>query len=337
MKMVTRILALMAIAILSSCVKDTTIPLPILDIQYTIPTIDLEGIDARFSADIFYDDFDLTNFDVFLPNSSEPTGLVIFIHGGGFITGDKSFFYNDFFVANIRDLLLNNIAVANINYRLLESDDIVGVIKPLTDSKRAIQYLRYFHEDFNIRKDDIILFGSSAGAGTALWLATNDDMNDSSSNDLINRESTRVKGIALRGSQSTYNFERWITDVFDDFGMTWDDYIDVVGQNSLFNIYGISSWEEYDTPEIDDYREKIDILALISSDDPEIWIQNTFHPNGLPVTSADINHHAFHAREIREYADAAGVAYICTYGNPLIYSDPSGETYVDFLIRKVKE
>jgi len=324
--------------VLSSCVKETSLPVSlVLDIQYTKPIIDLEGIDARFAADIFYDDFDLTNFDIFLPKSLEPTGLVVFIHGGGFKAGDKSFFYSDYFQANIRDILRNNIAVATINYRLLEQHDPIGVIKPLNDSKRAIQFLRYFHKDFNIRKDDIALFGSSAGAGTALWLATNDDMRESHSNDYINKEGTRVKGIALRISQSTYNFEKWITDVFDEYGMTWDDYIDVVGENSLFDMYGISSWEEYDTPEIEEYKKKVDMLVMISSDDPEIWIQNSFHPNELPMTRTDVNHHAFHAREIREYADAAGVANVCTYGKPILYSDPSGESYVDFLIRKVNE
>lgn len=338
MKLVIRILTLIGIAVVVSCTKDSIVATkPILDVQYTFPPIEIEDIDAQFAADIFYDDYELTNFDIFLPNSIEPTGLVVFIHGGGFRSGDKSLFYNDFFTENIRDLLLSEVAVATINYRLIEPMDSIGLLKPLGDAKRAIQYIRFFHEEFNIRKDDIALFGSSSGAGAALWIATHDDMKEDDHYDLIQNESTRVKGVALRGSQSTYDFERWISDVFDDFGITWDDYIEVVGEDIIFDIYGIRSWEEYYTSEIDMYRQEVDMLSMLSTDDPEVWMQNSGHPNGLPVTRTDINHHAYHAKEVKKYADASGVANVCKYGDPLIYSHPSDESYLDFLIRKVKE
>ncbi|MEL7534605.1 MAG: hypothetical protein AAFN10_25080, partial [Bacteroidota bacterium] len=83
-------------------------------------------------------------------------------------------------------------------------------------------------------------------------------------------------------------------------------------------------------------RAKVDMLAMISADDPEIWVSNTGGTNELPQTTGHWYHHPFHAREIKEFADAAGVPNICNYGKPLLYSDGE-EEYVDFLIRKLNE
>ena len=41
------------------------------------------------------------------------------------------------------------------------------------------------------------------------------------------------------------------------------------------------------------------------------------------------------AREIKEFAEAAGVTVVATYGNPILFSDPSNEYYTDFFIRKL--
>ena len=41
------------------------------------------------------------------------------------------------------------------------------------------------------------------------------------------------------------------------------------------------------------------------------------------------------AREIKEFAEAAGVTVGATYGNPILFSDPSNEYYTDFFIRKL--
>ena len=94
---------------------------------------------------------------------------------------------------------------------------------------------------------------------------------------------------------------------------------------------------EYNTPEIDAYREQVDMLSLLSSDDPEIWVNNTGTSNNAPTTTGSFNHHPFHAREIKEFADAVGVPNIATYGNPIIYSETNSEDYVTFLIRKINE
>jgi hypothetical protein len=80
------------------------------------------------------------------------------------------------------------------------------------------------------------------------------------------------------------------------------------------------------------------MIELITSDDPEIWTENILTKVKSPTNSGIANHHAFHVREIKEKADLVGISNVCYYGNnPIIYSDESGESYLDFIIRKVNE
>lgn len=309
---------------------------PLIELEFSASPIDLQGVNAQFAEDIPYDQYDNTKFDIFLPDSTSPTGLAIFIHGGGFTGGDKSFIYTSEFPQQIVELLTNNIAVATINYRLIQVDDTVGVLKSLNDSKRALQYIRYIHQELNIDRNRIVLFGSSAGASTALWLATNDDFRDTTNVDPVLQESTRVSGIALRATQSSLDIEnRWINDVFIDFGVTLEDLFEVYTEERIYNFYGVNSIEAYESPEIDAYRRSVDMLSLISSDDPEIWIQNTGTPNGAPVNQGNFNHHPFHAREIQQRAENVGVPNAAIYGNPVIFDEQDNEGVIEFFIRKL--
>ncbi|HAA17678.1 MAG TPA: hypothetical protein DCP28_02465 [Cytophagales bacterium] len=303
--------------------------------------IDLEEIDATFIEDIAYDQYDLTRFDIFLPNSAEPTGLMIYIHGGGFTGGDKAKLYasgSQDLQELTRDLLRANIAVATMNYRGLESGETEGVLKSLNDSRRGLQYIRSKAADLNIDPHQIVLMGGSAGAGTSLWLATKDEMADPGNTDPVLHESTRVKGVVLTATQSSYDIEnRWINDVFVDYGTTWEGFY-AENEETVLRFYGVSSEAEYNSAEIDAYRAQIDMLGELSVDDPEIWVDNTGSKVEAPTTTGVAYHHAFHAREIKEYAEAAGVPVVAYYGkNPVLFEDPSGEEVADFVIRKIRE
>jgi acetyl esterase/lipase len=77
------------------------------------------------------------------------------------------------------------VAYASIDYRLLQELDTEGVIKPLSDSTRCVQFIRYHAEQLNVDPERIILMGGSAGAGTSLWIGFNDDMADPDSDDPV--------------------------------------------------------------------------------------------------------------------------------------------------------
>lgn len=337
------------IPFISACEdKKNSLPEPKSNLTFSTSPIDLQGINARFAKDIAYDTKARTQFDIWLPNANTPTGLVIYVHGGGFTSGDKDFVYSSQsggvwdFPADIRFLLQNNIAFATVRYTLLNTTgETEGVKKPMADVRRALQYIRNRANDFNIDKKKIILAGNSAGAGTSLWIAFNNDMADAFSSDPVLRESTRVKGVVARETQSTYNIEeRWVNDVFIDYKITWSQIL-ANETGNIQKIYGVSSNAQYESAAIDTYRAEVDMLALLTADDPEIFINNTLRDviNPYNPFSPDIpSHHAFHARELKKRADAVGVDNITYYGkNPILYADPSNENWVQFCKRKITE
>lgn len=330
-----------------SCKKNDDKPLATeAPITFSESPFDLLGINANFARDILYDSKVRTQFDVWLPNSNTSTGLVVYVHGGGFTSGDKDFVYTvqqdgvwDF-PSEIRYLLQNTIAFATVRYTLLSpTEETEGIKKPMADVTRALQYIRYRASDFNIDPSKIILAGNSAGAGISLWIAFNDDLADPQHSDPVQRESSRVRGVVAREPQSSYNIEdRWVNDVFSDYNLTLAEVM-TNETGYVFRIYGVSSIDEYESPTIDAYRSDVDMLSLLSADDPEIWINNTLRDVVPPYSAPEISsHHAFHARELKERADAVGVANVTYYGkDPILYSDPSNESWTEFCKRKINE
>jgi len=349
MKRYTSQLYFILIALLFSCEKSKEEQvIPSLNITYTTSPIDLQGLDAKFAKDIAYDDKARTQFDIWLPNSNTLTGLVIYVHGGGFTSGDKDFVYTvqaggawDF-PSDIRYLLQNKIAFASIRYTYLNNTgETEGVKKPMSDVRRALQFIRSWSNDFNIDKNKIILAGNSAGAGTSLWIAFNDDFADAQNQDPVLRESTRVKGVVARETQSSYNIEdRWVNDVFIDYNITWQTIL-ANETGNIQKIYGVSTTAQYESSSIDTYRTDVDMLNLMSVDDPEIWVNNTLRDVVNPYNpyNGDIpSHHAFHARALKQRADAVGINNVTFYGkNPILYTDPSNETWTQFCVRKINE
>lgn len=329
---------------LFSCNKDDEISnQENLSLTFSQSPIELNGIDAKFSKDISYGPYPENKFDIFMPVSSTSTPLVIYIHGGGFLGGEKENPYsvmwsgNWDFPSEIRILLSHKIAFVTINYRLLAFEgDQGGVIKSLNDSKRALQYIRYISETLNIDKNNIVLCGSSAGGGISEWLAFSDDMADPSNTDMVLRESTRVKGIAVKATQASYDLQRYVTDIFKDYNFTWQWYFQQdPNMTPRFNsFYGISDTTQFNSPPIIEYREKVDMLAMMSADDPEFWADNPQTPVVVPTKSNILNHHSFHVRTLKQWGDSIGIPNVVSYG---YHQDPSGESFVDFMIRKTKE
>lgn len=330
-----------------SCGKNDDNPItPEKNITFSESPFDLQGINGNFAKDIAYDKKERTQLDIWLPGSNTPTGLVIYVHGGGFSSGDKDLVYAvqaggawDF-PTDIKYLLQNNIAFATIRYTLLSpTGETEGIKKSMADVRRALQYIRHRASDFNIDKSKIILAGNSAGAGTSLWIAFNNDFADAQNNDPVLRESCRVIGVVARETQSSYNIEdRWVNDVFIDYNLTWSEIL-AKETGNIRKIYGVSSVAEYESASIGTYRAEVDMLALLTADDPEIWLNNTRRDVAHPFSAPDIpSHHAFHVRELKERADAVGVGNITYYGeDPIIYSDPSNESWTAFCKRKIYE
>jgi len=151
--------------------------------------------------------------DLWIAPSETPTPLVMVIHGGGWNGGSKEII--DRFV-DTKKLLDAGISVASINYRLIKhAKDLDPPVKgPMSDSARALQFIRSKASEWNIDKSKIAASGGSAGGCTSLWLAYHDDLADPKSEDLVSRESTRLTCVAVTRPQTTLDpkqMKQWIS------------------------------------------------------------------------------------------------------------------------------
>ena len=92
-------------------------------------------------------------------SSSEPTPIVLHIHGGGWNHGTKESQsgFSSYFKAGF--------AVANVEYRLVD----VGVAPAaIEDIRCALRYIKLHAKELNINPDKVVIQGSSAGAHLAL-------------------------------------------------------------------------------------------------------------------------------------------------------------------------
>ena len=152
-------------------------------------------------ANVAYGTHERQVLDFYQAKSTQPTPLLFFIHGGGWVTGDKK---NP---GSLKQCLAAGISVVSINYRYSWQAHIAGVKPPvewpLSDAARALQFVRSKAAAWNIDKQRIGASGGSAGACSSLWLAFHADMADPKSSDPVARESTRLWCAAVSGAQTS--------------------------------------------------------------------------------------------------------------------------------------
>jgi acetyl esterase/lipase len=152
-------------------------------------------------ANVHYGDHERQVLDFWKAKSENPTPLVFYMHGGGWVRGDK----NE--APSIDKFLAAGISVVSFNYRFTWQAQLAGVKPPVEwpmhDAARALQFVRSRASEWNIDKQRIAASGQSAGACTSLWLAFHPDMADASSNDPIARESTRLWCAAVSIAQTS--------------------------------------------------------------------------------------------------------------------------------------
>lgn len=152
-------------------------------------------------ANVPYGSHERQVLDFYKADSTKPTPLLFFIHGGGWVAGDKAG------VGELEACLKAGISVVSINYRYSWQAQLAGVMPPvkwpLEDAARALQFVRSRAVEWSIDKERIGASGGSAGACSSLYLAFHDDMADPKSSDPIARESTRLWCAAVSGAQTS--------------------------------------------------------------------------------------------------------------------------------------
>lgn len=324
---------------------------PPLEFELSAAPIDLTDISAQYAENVRYGPAERNLFDIYIPDCAAPTPLLIYIHGGGFGGGDKQASVD---ADAIRDSLRACVAHAAINYTLLDvpgpgeslesAASQGGVLSSLRAAARALQFMRYHFESFNLDPEAIALYGESAGAGISLWLGTHDDLADPQNADPVLRESTRVKAVGALSTQATLDMIAWgpilqpVTERYDDlFGgtdvLTITAALDVT--NYLLTFLGVARVEDLFSSAGEEYRADVDMLALMDAGDAPIFVHNFTASIDIPLNL--FLHHGLHALAVKNRADEVGLHSVAYVDDPEFdLQDPSGEDLHSFLMRHIR-
>jgi acetyl esterase len=276
-------------------------------------------------ADVRYGPHERNVLDFWAAKSDGPTPVVVYIHGGGFVSGDKGRIRTDRIIQQCLDA---GVSFAAINYRYLSGASPLPDV--LRDCARAIQFIRAQAEAWNVDKTKLAAYGSSAGAGTSLWLAFHDDLADPQSPDPVLRESTRLVCAGSMQGQFSYDFLLW-TDVFGE-----DAVRRFGGRYMAPELIGLKTREEMESPAGRKLRADCDMLGLISKDDPPVFISAS-QPDLALENSSQFLHHPKHSQLLYERCREVGVPVVAQIPALKITPSPGAHaTWREFVLYHLK-
>ena len=253
-------------------------------------------------------------FDIWLAESEKPTPLAVYIHGGGFKSGSKEKLKAEKLAA----LLDAGISVAAINYRFVTTDPLPTAHR---DAKRAIQFMRSKADEWNIDTNRVAAFGGSAGAQICMWLAYSDDMADATSDDPVERESTRLLCVATAGGQTSAEREFYIENILPLLGENVPVEVLVKsfdGENDPEEIR-MKMWGADTLEEVSETTRQCSALRLISPDDPPIFMSYGMSPDAKKPGGDQkrlrgwLIHHVVFGTKLKGKADELGVEADLSY------------------------
>jgi acetyl esterase/lipase len=251
-------------------------------------------------ADVQYGEHPRQVLDFYQAESSKPTPLVFFIHGGGWTAGSKSGVG-----VNVPNMLKNGISVVSVEYRLVHDAYAAKhqppVEWPLHDAARALQFVRSKAAEWNIDKTRIGASGGSAGACSSLWLAFHPEMAEPKSTDPIARESTRLTCAAVNVAQTTLDpqqMKEW-TPNSRYGGHAFGFMADPTKRDSQFAEF-LANREKI-LPWIQEYSP----YALVTADDPPVYLSYPTAP-ALGQDQKDPTHTANFGVKLQEKVKSVG-------------------------------
>ena len=280
------------------------------------------GASKPTHADVPYGGHDKQAFDIWLvPDATDPTPLVIFIHGGGFRSGDKSALPQ----ATVDRYLEAGVAFAAMNYRL---SDVGPYPIMMNDAVRGLQTIRHHAEKWNLNAEKIACYGGSAGAGISLWLGFHEDLADPDSEDPIARQSTRIVAAGTTNGQSTYDlntFREW-------FGVP-----DLQAGPALPAFYGVESDDDWESERVTKLMTDASSITHLTRDDVPVYMIYS-RPNTtvtVDTSSSEWVHHVKLGLKLQEAMAGLGLECIVTAPDVKPENDPYG-SLEEFLIAKLK-
>jgi acetyl esterase len=240
-------------------------------------------------ADAHYGPAARNVLDLWQARSSRPTPLIIFFHGGSFLTGGKE-------LARGSDLLKwaleAGVSYASVNYRYAK--DGVFLPAPMQDGARAVQVLRSRAREWNLDPGRFAAYGVSAGAGIALWIAFHDDLADRRSADPVARESSRLTAAGSINGQISYDprlFREVLGHPADELAI-------------LAALHGVSDER---APDAGRRFDSASPMVLLTRDDPPVFTYYRYPLGPVPAGGAGYTHNPRFGVLLKERMDALGI------------------------------
>ena len=250
-------------------------------------------------ANVRYGPHERNVIDLYLADSNKPTPLVLYIHGGGFKAGDKRTISQ----GALKSYGRRGVSMAAINYRFTDSAPMPAAY---LDCARALQFIRHNAKKWNIDPKLIASTGSSAGAGTSLWIAFHDDLADPDSDDPVARESTRLTCAATHAGQCSYD-PRFL----EKLGAKRPNY----ERHSFFEPFYDIKLAEADTPKAYKLYDQAAPITYLTRDDPPVMMSYT--RVNKPITEetslSDVVHHPLFGVKLKEEMEKLGLECLVVY------------------------
>ncbi len=276
-------------------------------------------------ADVAYGDHPKQVMHFWKAESDQPTPLLFFIHGGGWMGGNRM---NRHLLNMLPNLLEKGISAVSVEYRFIPEAVAEGVkppVKaPLHDAARALQFVRSKSDEWNIDPKRIAACGGSAGACSSLWLAFHDDLADPNSEDPVARQSTRLLTAAVLGAQTTLDpkqMKEWTPNSrygSHAFG------IFKPGEKKFQQDFATFLTRRDD---ILDWINEYSPYALVSSDDPPVYLFYSAPP-ALGKAQKDPTHTSNFGVKLQEHLRSQGVKSELVYPGAPRVKHATAEAYL---------
>lgn len=283
-------------------------------------SFDLSGTEARYAENIAYDIYPETVFDLYIPKSADPVPLVIYFHSGLPFGGNRKDVQEGILLETVSMLLKGGAAFIAADYRVI---DAAGKSLPIShqieDCGNLIRYILDSTQMLGIDPERVALAGEGVGGGIALWYAVQTETDS--------RLPYPILAAASRNGPASFDDEVWTAmDKMFPGIINPESYVTSLPQESMIGIFNAEN-----------SILKLNMLSMVTSETPPVWIQNTVSQYRLPETAADILQHPAQAYTLWKAMREAGLRDTSVwYLEAENIKDSSCETMADFFIRILK-
>jgi hypothetical protein len=126
-----------------------------------------------------------------------------------------------------------------------------------------------------------------------------------------------------------------MSNVFKEYlgkSMSQKFILDMGTPDRIMTVYGFKSFADTATTMGKQRRKSLDMLSLMSKDDPKIFAENLKRPYRMPANLVEVQHSPLHVKALMDKANQVGMK--ASFHAPQMNIDTrNGEEVADFILR----